>query len=239
MLSYSNNYFLGISDFDCYDRLSPAGALGILQNISAEHAEQLGIGFKAMLQRGLLWVILRTKYTVEQPAEVLTTVKAETVLRKPGRAASVRDYRVYDSNDSVLLRGITQWAVINAQTRRLMPLAGIMPQDFADDSAPEFPDGISKLRDFEALGEPFCCKPGFSFIDRNGHINNARYAELAADALEPSEKEAVKAFQIDFIHETRLGEQLKLYTARENGKALVKAVGEDNKSRFLCEIEFQ
>lgn len=238
MLNHKNNYFLGLAEFDRYNRLSPSGVLGILQNISAEHAEILGIGFEDMLKKNLLWVILRTKYTVENQAKALTEIKAETVLLKPGRASSVRNYRIYDNNNRLLIRAETQWAVINKQTRRLMPLSGIMPAAYEYEKSPEFPEGISKLKDFEASGEPYTVCPGFSFTDRNGHINNARCAELAADAINPKSNEVIKSFQIDFIHEAVPGEELLLYTSRNQNICCIKAEGKDNKLRFICKTKF-
>lgn len=238
MISYSNNCILRISDFDCYDRLSPAGILGLFQDISGEHAERLGIGYEDMLKKDLLWVILKTGYTVERPAVIFDRVKSETVLHRPKRASSVRDYRIYSSSGDLLVRGTTQWAVINAKTRRLSPLSGIMTQDLGEEAPPEFPEGISKLHDFEAAGSPLKVCPGFSFKDRNGHINNARCAELASDALNPAPDEVIKRFQIDFIHETTADEQLCLYTLRQENTARVKAVGADGNIRFICEFGF-
>lgn len=241
MIKYEKEYKLRLSDFDCYGRLSPAGALGIFQDISGDHAERLGIGYDAMLEHGLFWVILRAKYRFERPAEFYGGVKAQTVLHRPGRVFSLRDCRLYSESGDIIARGTTQWAVIHTDTRRLAPMSGVLQEisQENDEKPPEFPDGIKKLEDFVTADEPHIVCPGFSFLDRNGHINNTCYAAMIADAVKPQRDEIIEGFQIDFLHEVMADEKLFIYTVRENGIIRIKALSADGEIKFRATLDIR
>lgn len=241
MIKYEKSYKLRLSDFDCYGRLSPEGVLSIFQDISGEHAERLGVGYDAMLERGFFWVILRAEYRLCRPAEYFSSVRAETVLRRPERATSIRECRLYSESGEIIAEGATQWAVIRSDTRRLAPMAGVFSEIFdGDDEAPsERSGGIKRLEDFETVGEPYIVRPGFSFTDRNGHINNTCYAAMIADAASPAESEVIEGFKIDFMHEIMAGERLSVYTSRENESIRLKALGDGGETKFRANLKLR
>lgn len=235
MFKLEKEYVLRISDFDCRDALRPASVLDLFQDVSAQHAERLGIGYQAMLERGLIWVIMRIRYKMEHPAQMYERIKVSTALRPPGRAASLRDCCIRDQAGHVLVRGTTQWTVIDRDTRRIAPLAGVLPPCEPDGTEPAF-EKLGRLAGFETEDDPYAVTPGFSSLDRNGHVNNARYADLVLDAVKLRENEEIDVFQIDYLHEVLAGEKLELFVLRENGKIRVKACNASGKTMFLCEI---
>lgn len=68
LLQFSMSSVLRTSDFDRHSRLLPSAVLELFQDAAGEHADRIGIGFRALEQRGLLWVVARTRYIVDRSA---------------------------------------------------------------------------------------------------------------------------------------------------------------------------
>jgi len=63
-LKFERKYYLRTSDYDSRLKLSPAAILDLFQDAAGTHAEELGIGFEAMLARKLIWVVARIRFRV-------------------------------------------------------------------------------------------------------------------------------------------------------------------------------
>ena len=74
--------------------LSPLGAFTIFQGIASEHAEQIGVGFRAMGERGEFWLTVHTRVDFLSRAYIMDELKAETWPEKCEEGAS-RCYRSY------------------------------------------------------------------------------------------------------------------------------------------------
>ena len=79
--------------------------------------------------------------------------------------------------------------------------------------------------------------PGYSDIDANGHVNNARYANFVIDALNPGEDGTVRTFQMDYRHEVLPGVPLSMHTLVEDGRVLSKGVNPAGEIAFACAID--
>ena len=55
--SYEEKYRLRISDFDCYDRITPCCILDLAQDIAGKHADILGIGYQDFIVNNRIWVL--------------------------------------------------------------------------------------------------------------------------------------------------------------------------------------
>ena len=66
LLDLTSPYQLRTSDFDRYERIKPASALDIFQDIAAIQAGDMGIGYDTMTSRGVFWAVARTKPSAAQ-----------------------------------------------------------------------------------------------------------------------------------------------------------------------------
>ena len=229
-------YYLRASDFDVNSRLMPQCVLEIFQDIAGAHAEQLGLGFDSLYEKNLIWVVVRTKYETLKSATKYSTVKVKTWPLESGGLVFRRDYLITDYDDNVLIRGSSDWMLVNSESRKLETNKNIYPEneEFCRDLAI---DGkIRKLREYK--GETTCYKvtPRYTDIDVNGHVNNTKYAKFVLDAINP-EKGEIKEFQIDYHKEVLKGQPLEIYTGFEDNTAFSKGVC-DSEKMFSCEIRF-
>jgi len=75
-------------------------------------------------------------------------------------------------------------------------------------------------------------------LDGNGHVYNAVYADISVDVLPPALREKrLQTYQINFIHEAKLGDTLSLYTAVDENTATIKGCIAE-KDSFICELSY-
>ena len=235
-MKYTVQMKLPAEAFDTKGNLLPHRALDRFQQLATAHAEELGLGFEAMLSKNLLWVVTQIRYRVCAPIAPEQPLILETWPLPPSRLGFERCYRISDEAGLPLIEGSSNWVVIDTASRRLALTALQYPgDDFCLDKP--FEDRARRLRDFEATDAAHTVTPGEQYIDNNGHVNNTFYAAFAETALGQFPA-AIRQFQIDYLHEVLQGQPLTLYTAKEEDADLVKGVSAEGERMFACKIEY-
>lgn len=235
---YSREYELRTSDFDCNKRLLPSAVLDAFQVVAGEHAALLNCGIELLSQKNLLWVLVRTKYEVIAQPSLFQKVILKTWPLPPSRIGFTREYLMQDVNDNTLIKASSDWVIIDSQTRKIVSANNVYPEGLEYHTVQNFEKRLSKISNFESDGIPYLVTPGFSQLDMNGHVNNIKYANYAIDALDFAEISQIKAFQIDYRHEVKMGDVLKIYKAVREGQTLIKGEDNSNNVMFSCKIEF-
>ena len=236
-MEFSRDFYLRAADFDRYERVTPRTILELFQDIAGNHAENMGIGFNALLSKDLLWVIARTKFVVEKQIPRYTTVKVKTWPLAPQRLIFRRESLIFDQSGDIAVRGSTDWMIINRVTRTLVPGAYLFPQDEKYSEELAIDERLRKIKDIEGETSFFEVTPHYTDIDLNGHVNNTRYADFAINAINPENK-PIKSFQADYHKEVMSGEKLKLTVISNNDKHVVKGENVEGEKKFTCEIVF-
>ena len=235
-MKYTMSTTLPQEAFDKKGNLLPHRVLDCFQQLATTHAEALGLGFEAMLQKNLLWVVTQIRYRVCAPIAPEQPLILETWPLPPNRLGFERCYRICDEKGRALIEGNSNWVVIDTATRRLALTDTIYPsEDFCLEKP--FADRARRLKDFEATDAAHTVTPGKQYIDHNGHVNNTFYAAFAEEALGQFPA-AIGQFQIDYLHEVLQGQPLTLYTAKEEDADLVKGVSGEGERMFACKIEY-
>lgn len=233
---FEKNFTLRTSDFDCRRKIMPAAVLDLFQVVAGEHAIDLDCGFAALYKKGFLWVLVRTKYEVLSEPELYQTVRVKTWPLAPSRLGFQREYLMEDEQGNPLIKASSDWMIIDVEQRKLVSKPNIYPElEFITEKS--FDERIKKVPDFEPIGEGTTVCPGFSQLDMNGHVNNTKYANYAMDVLNPAENEFIKSFQIDYRHEIKMGDKIKVYAGKNDGTALIKGVNESGDIMFACKID--
>ena len=227
---------LRTTDFDRYCRLQPAAVLELFQDVAAEHAALLGLGFDAMTRRGMLWVVLRVYYEQLAQPQLFDEVQVVTWPHPPGLLDFGRDYRIDAADGSPLVRGTSQWVVIDAANRKMVPSQEVSFPPEAVREEHLIPTRLRKLRDFPAQGAGQTIRSQFTDVDLNGHVNNAKYANYFLNALQPGPEAAIRSFQLDYHHEVLPGQALALHIRREGGTVQCKGCNDAGAVMFSSQL---
>ena len=237
--SFEKEFYLRTSDFDCRMELCPSAILDLFQDVAGEHARALGIGREEMIEKRLIWVIVKARYRILRMPRQFDRVRVRTWPLPPRRSIFQREYLMMAADGAPLVAGSSEWVVIHADRRRLVPVGDVYPEkdNFLPDHS--FEDGFPRLSDFDG-GEPaHTLTPTFTDLDVNGHVNNIRYTTYVMDALNPTEEERVGELCIEYHREVQAGQPLSLSVRRDGGMADVKGVGEDGARMFTARVIFR
>ena len=232
---FEKHYTLRGSDFDLNKQIKPSAVLDLFQEVASQHAYELGIGFTDMIQKGYLWVVLKVKYQVLKAPELYQGVKVSTWPLKQKRLDLQREYLIEDENGSVLIKGTSQWAVIDKNTRKLTKVEDVYKNINGYCETVNFDQKLVRIGDFQ--GEKTnSVKSEVSHIDPNNHVNNAKYGDYALDALKTTEPLNIKQFQIDFHKEILFDTVTDIFVEQSENAVLLKGVQNDE-YMFLVKIE--
>ncbi len=233
--SFERQYILRGSDFDCFKQIKPSAVLDLFQEVAGQHAEDLGIGFAQMLESGLLWVVLKVKYQVIKKPQLYQNVTVKTWPLPPKRLDFQREYQIQDETGEVLIKGTSQWAVIDSNTRKLTKAGDVYSkiEGFLEES--NFSQKLMRVGDFEGeLVKNVVSE--FSHTDPNGHVNNAKYGDYVLDALSDMAPLGIKEFQIDFHKEILADQTTEIFTSAIENAVFVKGMQGENQM-FSVKIE--
>lgn len=209
MSIYSIEYKILSSDTDANRTLRLSRLMTMLQEASIAHTTALGMGREMTLDRGLLWIV-----TLQQAKITRLPVYDETIrLRSwPGKMMHLlfpRYYRIEDKKGNALVEASALWALMDEKTRRVVfpelwgvKIRGVHTgKEIPLPAAPKMP----------AAAETGAFTVPFSFVDLNGHMNNTRYFDLAADRM-PQELRTrpISGVQAEYAKEAKEGDTIFL-----------------------------
>jgi len=228
-LIYQKKYTYTVMNRTCFDEIAPWCVLDIFQDVASEHVEEYNLGFDGMLSKGLIWVLVRTKYQViNDPKPSNKELYVTTWQSEQARAEFTRDYIIKDKDGNILIKGSSKWCLIDINTRRIAPTKSlgidITHNEFL------FSEAFGKLN-FDSLKENdtvYKAKVNFSMLDHNGHLNNAKYSEIIMNAIKLNKSKKVSSFEINYLKETFLDETLDLKINMVDNIIYVEGYKEEN-----------
>ena len=232
-------YHLRTSDFDMRNRILPASVLDLFQDAAGEHATALGVGYYDLLPENKCWMILRTRYEVIRQPKLFSDVTVRTWPIESRRIEFDRDYIMYDSEGNELIKGTSQWAILDVSDREKPQL--IMARSFElglEEYLPEraLEGKFERLApNFETDGEPYVTKSGYTDIDTNYHVNNIKYANFILNAISLPYEAEIAAFRIDYLKEITDGSEIKIFTKKDDRSILCRGEA-GNKVSFTAKL---
>ncbi len=194
---------------DAFGLLSAPALSGWLQEAAGRHAEVLGVGMADLQARGLTWVLARQAVAVDRPISMGETAVVVTWPSGADRLSALRDFEVR-VGDEVRARAVTQWIVVDLESRKPVRPGSVLPLDLVDEMEHvlPLPGGRPALPEPPEVERPFATR--YRDIDRNLHVTNATYVEWACEAVPEATWAALRlaTFEAYFIAECRHGSRV-------------------------------
>ena len=233
---YRQNLKLLSSDVDMYRRLRLSRLFTLLQEAAIAHTEALGMGREMTLDRGVLWALTMQRVLVRRLPEYDEEVELTSW---PGETMHVlfpRYYRLADSRGESLVESSALWVLMDARTRgRVYPDDyGIVIPGVKLGGEPPLP----RVLGMPGAGEiPFTVP--YSFVDLNGHMNNARLPDLAEDMMpEALRARSVRTIEAEYRAEAKPGETLMLRAQQEGNLFNLAGDGAGGRRVFQLRLEY-
>lgn len=208
-LNYKTKITLFNSYFDYNDNLSYKSILNIFQDVASIHAEEIGVGYEAMLNRNLYWVLSRIKIDILKMPKPNETVIVETWPQVKGRIDFDRDLKILNEYGETLIIGTSKWCVIDTIKRMLQRTDNVNYNGQCCNKK-NYEDNFTKIdlpENEETLKFTHIVK--HSDLDHNQHMNNTNYANLVFNA---ARSKNYTHFEINFKNECVLNDEINVYS---------------------------
>ena len=232
---YETKLRLRSTDVGIERRLRPSVLLSWIQESAIAHTQELGMGREKTLDKGLLWVVTMHSAKIER----MPVYDEDVVLRTwPGPTMHLifpRYFGLFSADGEALVKASSLWSLIDSRTRSIVfpEKHGITIDGQTIGGEIPLPSPVRKaeLKSCRSFTVPY------SFVDLNGHMNNARYLDLAEDCIyEEVQGRELKAFRMEFIREVRLGDCLELSCGQFEDRWLISGGAE--KPAFRIELTY-
>ena len=212
------------SETDFQKRLKLSSFFELMQDMASNHADHLGVGYHALAERDLAWVLSRKKVRVfDYPhmGEVITMKTWPKGMQQ--KLFFMRDHEMTGEDGRRLAASTSAYVLVNLRTRRIA-MPGTLDVSVPDNNGlSAIDEALEKIPAVEPLNECFRLQPGYSAVDVMGHVNNARYVEWISDCFSMADYEERRPawLQINYLNEVIAGEVVSLQRGQrlDNPKA--------------------
>ncbi len=226
---HRKSYEIKFPETDCNNRLKESVLLNYMQDIAAEDAEKIGVGYSKIQNKNIGWFL--TKYHIE----IFDTLKNDGIFTLESqskgimRITFIRDFDIYNSKNEKIGEATSSWGVADLTTGKIIPPAEIFdgfPNADRSELRSTFPK-ISALKKVDFQKE-FIAE--YNNLDVNCHVNNAVYLTWADEVL-PLEillSTRISELDIQYKQQVKYGE-----------KVIVSADFDKDNMTFIEEIKLE
>jgi len=211
---YSQKFTIGSFDSDWHGNARLTSICNYLQEISANHLDQIGQGVEDLSQSNYIWVLSRLKIKIIRTAKWKETIRIETFPTGIKGVFGARDFRISDSKNNIIAIASSRWLIVDLISHRPLRPQEIMKNMPIGRYSEVFESELDKLAPLSeeaALIEEI--KIRNSDIDINRHVNNVKYMRWLIDTfpMETLTKKPISELEINFLHEIKFGEKVQIY----------------------------
>jgi acyl-ACP thioesterase len=200
---------------DRSDRLTLASTFDLFQEVAISHAEHLGVGRDALAGKGQGWILSRIAVRMDRRPAFGETITVRSWPRGWEKLFALRDYDIRDASGAVLVRGRSNWLILDLERRRPLRPQAVMTELPLNEGIDALPFGAGSLVVRDNLTKAGERKALYSDIDYNGHVNNTRYIQWIQDAVDGALLETADRMWLDinYLSEVLPGETTELWIA--------------------------
>lgn len=230
---FEEGYFLTPAECDPQGRMPITLLINRLIEVATLHANQLGIGFASLVDRGETWVLSRVAVEMRRYPRWNERYTVATWVSAINRLFSERDFEILDGDGAVIGHARTVWAVMNTTTRQV---ADISRMEWVREYIPEKVCPVDKPRRLRPLTafESHPYRFTYCDLDFNRHVNSSRYIELLLNQWDLAFHDAnrLTRFEIAYIREAVYGEEVEVRLCRDGDGAYLAELAHDGEG--LC-----
>ena len=197
---------------DACGRLKISSLLYLVQEAAGEHARLLGTDWDTLQTKRLFWAILRHRVQVDRLPKTGETVTLETWPMPTSRVAYPRATAAYDADGNLLFRTTAIWVLMDTVNRTMVLPGKSGVEVIGTVQGNELPAPASIV----PAQLPNRCRRTVTDadLDRNRHMNNARYLDWVTDLL--PEENLPRELNLCYLAEATKGQTLTLSWEQNN-----------------------
>ena len=171
------------SETDSEGRLTLNALLNYFQDCSTFHSEDVGLGIGYMKEIGQVWVLSAWQIVVNRYPQLGEKVRIVTLPYELKAFLGYRNFAMLDEKGEYIAKANSLWSLLDVATGKPVMVNEAMRKGYAADEKLDMDYAPRKITVPEGgqLLEPIVVKK--HHLDTNHHVNNAKYVEIAREAL--------------------------------------------------------
>lgn len=210
--------------------------LHLAQEAAGEHCKALGLDWEALAEKKLFWAVLRTRVELTRLPRLGDRLTLRTWPMPTSRSAYPRCVLFLDEQGNTLATVTSLWVLMHREKRAMVlpGKSGVTVEGILTGQEPALPGSLSPTD----AAASFPVTVTRELLDRNGHMNNARYL----DWLQPLTRgRPVVSFTVNYLAEALLDQALTLQYREEADCLRVdihRQEGEKTARIFAAQLHF-
>ena len=232
---YTFETMISYSAVDRNGNLPLYGILNLLQDCTNMQSSSIGMGVEHMKQVNKGWILVSYKISLKKKLRYGEKVRVGTAASSFSSFYGDRKFQIESLDGEKLVEADSIWVLMDMETRHPIRVSeeerkGYVIEEGINDLKADRKIKFSSER--EKVGE---CKVLKTYIDNNGHMNNADYLRVAAEFV-PADFEY---YEVDIIYnkEAMEGEMMTAYLHREENE--IEITFEDKDENVLAKVRLQ
>ncbi len=201
---------------DFQQKVKLSSLVDLILTASGYNADDNGFGIRNLNELNATWVLSRIALEVSHFPKQYEKIRIETWVEEVHSLNTIRNYRVFDSDENVICNATSVWVMISLETRRpieLKKLEGLKDFETFEES------GIERTMKLNVVdNEPIYQFPvQYSHIDINQHVNTVRYLDWMIDtfSLDEHKSHSISRVDVNFMSEILFGQKVEVFKMEE------------------------
>jgi acyl-CoA thioesterase FadM len=235
-MKWLESYKVKFHDTNSNEILGISNVLKFMQETAMLHMKNTRPSYEDLINEGKALILSSIRINMYTPIYAYDNIDVKTWACGSRGFTTTRSFEIY-KGDALAYESNSVWALVSTTDKKLLRLSEV---DFSnyEEEPPLVLEQPAKVRisnemKLNLVGE---YTVRYSDTDLNGHMNNTNYPDLFFNCLPNPESKLVKSLAISFVNEAKIGDNLRIYMAKSDGKYFMRSLHED--SRVNAEAEF-
>ena len=224
------------SETDYNGKLKLSSLVDYFQDCSTFHSKEENLGIEKELENKRAWVITYWQIEIERYADLYEEITIGTFPTKFKGFLGHRNFFMKDKDDCMIAKASSIWVYMDTEKKRPIRIPDEELEKYKGESLFEMEDRGRKVqRGLSPMAkEPFIVRR--EHIDRNEHVNNCRYIEMASEYIKKDAK--VKKLCVEYTNQARYKDMIYPYVSEEEDRTVVELSDKDNNPYAVIEFKY-
>lgn len=222
------------SEVDHNETITLPGIINYFQDCSTFHSEDIGLGMDYLKERGKVWILSSWQVVVERYPVIGERIDVSTWATGFQGLFGTRNFRMRDEQKNTVAYANSVWVFMDVKKGRPARPGVSDIEKYGTEPALDMDYASRKI----ALPENALKKDTFPVrkyhIDRNEHVNNCQYVQMALEVLEKEMK--VKQVRVEYKKSAVYNDIILPKVAEEKGRTIVELCDMDEKPYAVVEL---
>lgn len=163
--------------------IKPVSTVNYFQDIMTHHCAQMKVSAYDLLEIGFAWVVIKYHINIIRYPKWNDLITIRTWRYPFKNLYELRNFEIYDENESMLISAKSCWIVINLKSKRPARLSKSLPENMISGLQHPITDDIGSIPELETIDSERIFTTRMHDLDFNAHVNNSVYTVWALETV--------------------------------------------------------